>query len=777
MIFFADSPLYGMRRFTLTSTLVLVLASGLAAAAPAEAQLSTLGGCKVARAGGGRLWERFPDKQVFTGTPDATWQIDCDEMQFFADAMDVYPDQSRIEATGHVLFVSAGNRISAERMEFNTATRTGTFYNASGTISLGDRVDRSLFGTQEPDAYFYGEEVQKLGPKRYRLVRGGFTTCVQPTPRWELVSGSATINLDQYALLRNTVFRVKGVPLMYLPVFYYPIQEDDRATGFVIPVYGNATIQGHSIKNAFFWAIDRSQDATFYHDWYSKTGNGLGGEYRYVLAPGSQGTGSVYFLNERETVYQQPGGGSATTPARKSYTVRGDMAQRLPGGLYARANTNYFSSITTQQRYQQDIYQATDRRRNFGGNVSGNWGAYSLSATADRNDIFYGEDTIVTNGSMPRVAFSRGERPIGGLPAYFGVASEYVTIQRSTSLAGQTAEDLGLTRMDVTPSIRIPFSRWPFLSVNSVVAWRGTYWTESLEGGVRVPEPIGRRYFDLQARITGPVFHRIFDTPNRAYAQRFKHVVEPSLVVQRVTAIENRDRIVPLEGPDFVIGNVTRFTYGLANRLYARRETAREILTATVSQTYYTDQNAVDLDQQYQSSFSGAAPTNFSPVAFVVRASPSDRFQADFRTEWDARVNALRTLAANGSVHAGGGLFASAGWSQRRFIPALPGFDDPARADHYLNATTTLRSTANRFGGTYSFNYDLRRDAFLQQRALAYYNAQCCGVALEYQVFNLQGLTNVGVPQDRRFNISFSLAGIGTFSNFFGALAGGQQAR
>ena len=54
---------------------------------------------------------------------------------------------------------------------------------------------------------------------------------MQPTPRWEIVSGSVTLNLDDYALLSNSIFRVKGVPVMYLPLFYYPIQEDDRATG------------------------------------------------------------------------------------------------------------------------------------------------------------------------------------------------------------------------------------------------------------------------------------------------------------------------------------------------------------------------------------------------------------------------------------------------------------------------------------------------------------------------------------------------------------------
>ncbi len=62
--------------------------------------------------------------------------------------------------------------------------------------------------------------------------------------------------------------------MLYLPFFYYPTKEDDRATGFLIPTYGASTIRGQTIHNAFFWAINRSQDATVLHDWYSKTGHG-----------------------------------------------------------------------------------------------------------------------------------------------------------------------------------------------------------------------------------------------------------------------------------------------------------------------------------------------------------------------------------------------------------------------------------------------------------------------------------------------------------------------
>ena len=50
--------------------------------------------------------------------------------------------------------------------------------------------------------------------------------------------------------------------MFYTPILYYPTKEDDRATGFLMPTYGSSSLRGQSLHNAFFWAIDRSQDAT-----------------------------------------------------------------------------------------------------------------------------------------------------------------------------------------------------------------------------------------------------------------------------------------------------------------------------------------------------------------------------------------------------------------------------------------------------------------------------------------------------------------------------------
>ena len=251
--------------------------------------------------------------------------------QIFADELEWNTTTGEFTARGNVLLASQTARLSAESVVFNTKSGLGTFYTASGLASLGDRAnqDKSMFGTLEPDIYFWGETIEKIGPDKYRLHKGGFTTCVQPTPRWDIVSGSATINLGDYAILRNAVVRVKDVPVFYLPALYYPIQDDDRATGFLLPTYGRSSYAGQSLSNAFFWAINRSQDLTLLHDWYTKTGQGGGGEYRYLAAPGSEGNFRAYWLSQKAATFES-NGATTTSAGGRSYEMNGGVAQVLP---------------------------------------------------------------------------------------------------------------------------------------------------------------------------------------------------------------------------------------------------------------------------------------------------------------------------------------------------------------------------------------------------------------------------------------------------------------
>ena len=179
--------------------------------------------------------------------------------------------------------------------------------------------------------YFFGDVVEKLGPKKYQITGGGFSTCVQPTPRWELHASTVLLNIDHYTMLRNAIFRVKNVPLMYLPILYYPTKEENRATGFLLPTYGTSTVDGQIFSNAFFWAIDRSQDATVMHDWYSKTGQGLAGEYRYNFGGGSDGSLRSYLKDGRQATYTTPDGLATTQPSSRYYEIAGGANHDAPG--------------------------------------------------------------------------------------------------------------------------------------------------------------------------------------------------------------------------------------------------------------------------------------------------------------------------------------------------------------------------------------------------------------------------------------------------------------
>jgi hypothetical protein len=413
----------------------------------------------------------------------------------------------------------------------------------------------------------------------------------------------------------------------------------------------------------------------------------------------------------------------------------------------------------------------------YGGSVSGSAAGLSVNGSYERIDYFSGATDRTVTGGTPRVAVSRNERPLFGAPIYFSLGGEYANMLRQTQVAN-VVSDRGLTRLDVMPVIRVPFTKLRFLTVNSSVAWRGTYWTRSQlpdNSGVVVNQSISRTYFDFQARVTGPTFGRVWTTPNNGYAEKWKHSVEPFFTVQRVTMVNDFDRIVQLDATDYVLGGTTRVDYGIANRVLAKRKggggsSAGEILGLSIGQTYYSDDRASQYDPNYSTSFSGSAPTKLSPIRLVLRAAPAAEVNGSFRMEYDPNQGLVQSMVADGQVRLAAGLHVTAGFSQRRLASTL---DIAPKLDNYVVAAATYRSVSNRLGGSYSFNYDIGRSTLLTSRIIGSYNVQCCGFAVEYQTYNFpQGTAAFPVAKDRRFNFSFTLSGLGTFSNFFGAMGG-----
>ncbi len=760
--------IFAMRRVILiASALILLLALH---AAPAAAQ--AMEGCGTSWLQTSLSFERVGENHYKrTGTSEAPVEIVCNDQKFYADEMEFFTDKHLITARGNVVFTQGGNRIGADHMEFDTETRTGVFYNASGSATLGDRVNRSMFGTQEPDALFYGETIEKLGPKKYRITHGGFTTCVQPSPRWEVTSTSATLNLDDYALLKNSLLKVKGVPVFDLPAMYYPINKEDRATGFLIPVYGASSYRGQTLSNAFFWAISRSQDATLNYDWFSKTGSGYGGEYRYIEGPGSAGNLRMYWTREHEATITGSGG-TTTLPAKRSLNINGTMRQPLPYHFNARAQVSYFSDITVQQTAFTNINDLSRSNRGYSGAVSGQVKGLGILGNYSRNEVFYGENQSDVYGTTPEIQITRDAyRPTTALPIYLSGSFDYSNQVRESKV-GSRSVDTSVPISEANGGVRIPLSSLSFLTVTSSAGVTHTFYGNSVRLGVRSDESISRQFGTFRTEVLGPVFTKIFNFSGDRRVQKMKHLIEPRADFSYMTRVTNYDLLPKIRSTDLQFGGTKQINYSLTNRLLVKEKkgNSSEVLNVVIRQSYYSDARASQYDFNY-TTFNGRPPSKFSPISIAIRATPGTDLGGSVQLEYDHQNHVLQQMTYDADYR--GEHFDARGGLSRRVSATK------ATVDNAINAAVSARAIRNKFGGGYTFNYDIFRGTLLQQRIQGYYNAQCCGFAVEYQAYNTPGYSvlSQAIPRDRRLFISVTLAGIGSFSPPLGAFGGmGMQA-
>jgi LPS-assembly protein len=712
--------------------------------------------------------EKGPDSGLVRGSVE----IECNDLQLFAD--ELHWDAKTIYASGRLLLVdkSQGLTVYAERMEMDRATHFGSFFNAQGFARLRDTMpEPTTFGAADLDIQFKGQQFERIGPETYRLTNGAFSSCDQPTPRWILTGSQGTVVLNKRVILKNAVLKVKDVPLLYLPFIYYPINKENRATGFLMPSYGASSVHGSGFSNAFFWAINRSMDSTFYHTWSSKSGNTVAGDYRYAAAPGSEGNVLMTVIGTREEIGAD--GVTVTKPATRSYDINGSVSQGLGHGFRLVGNVNYFTSIEDQQKYEQNVYDFSNRSRNFNVNVSGMLARrLRLGVTMQQQDIYYGSNTAIRQGRAPQVDVSFMDRPIGRSRVYAGASGQVAYLIDQPNI-NEPELNHSLMRVDATPRVRLPLSTLSFLSATSSASLRVTRWQESLHPvtRVQVPVPLTRTLLDFRTDVVGPVLARIWTPKESGYAERYKHLIEPRVSFRWLSPFDRYADVVVIDsGVDNAPSGTMTMDYSLTNRLLARRKMAagpgivREVFAVTIQQSRYSDLKAAAVDANYP------APTAslYSPLRISATVTPTDTLSGNFQTYIDPKFKKPQTFAASGTITRGT-TRATAIWSKTQFIPGSPIYGFPDSTAHSLSGTVTVRPHNGRFGGTYLANFDLKQKDFVQQRIVGSYSAQCCGVTVDYQTVTARRFGTFNYPANRTFGISFSLAGIGSFSNPFGS--------
>jgi len=294
-----------------------------------------------------------------------------------ADWLQVNRETYEVVAEGQVTLQLPSEVVACDRLLYNLQT-------GEGKLEGVRAISRSRF--------FGADSVEKKTAGLYRLDRAWFTTCTQTVPRWRFSFSEASLEPEEYISMKQAVFRIKNLPILYTPYLRYPLKE--RATGFLFPRLGFNRVKGVSISQSFYWALAPNMDATITADFYSRKGTGAGLEYRYLLPGGTRGEVSGYLFFPRREEGERP------DPA---YILRLNHSQVLPLGFHLTGQADYSSSFNFLREFENNFSAATVSNRSYQLGLSRSWSYFNLNLRSARFESYYPQSgqSVVTHLSPP----------------------------------------------------------------------------------------------------------------------------------------------------------------------------------------------------------------------------------------------------------------------------------------------------------------------------------------------------------------------------------------
>jgi LPS-assembly protein len=146
---------------------------------------------------------------------------------------------------------------------------------------------------------------RRINGNRLELRRGVYSPCdlckKDPTapPAWQLrareISDDKELKLLEF---RDAVMEIDGVPVFYTPYMSEPEPSVKRASGFLMPSFGNSNTVGFHVALPYYFVIDQDKDLTLAPRFTSRAGPLLASEYRERFGNGTlDAIGSINYSN------------------------------------------------------------------------------------------------------------------------------------------------------------------------------------------------------------------------------------------------------------------------------------------------------------------------------------------------------------------------------------------------------------------------------------------------------------------------------------------------
>lgn len=687
-------------------------------------------------------------EQQDTVTASGNVVVNNGETTLKADTITVNRTTNEVNAQGRVEVTDPQGEIQADSLRLELTDETGQIGN--GTV----RLPRHQY-------VLTGKLMQKSYGQSYHIENGRFTTCRCEDfdkADWSIGGRTIDVNLRGNGEVHDGVFRVRGIPLVYIPYAVVPVQ-NDRQSGFLFPNYGFSSKRGFVWQQPFYWAINKSYDLTLTADIETAARIGGWGEFRYAPNLHTEGQFSASYFNE------QIRGPATTSTAVNRWSVTGLHRQtfsddiRFYSDLFFVSDDLFLREISSHALNLPSFADFSDwalrTRRYTDSQVGGvkSWDNALMRAEATYYQDLRQDDDFAFQ-TLPRLQF-QGRQRFWQDRLEAGLAVEGTSFYRNQGYAGQ--------RLDFAPFVAMPFHLGNVAFGSIRVTGRETAYHMTDESAGQPELPNAGRLRGDQSRETvqvdaelGSRFSRAFDL-NWGKLLKLQHVVEPRVAYLYVPFVDQDD--LPLYDSSDRINKRNLLVYGVSNRLLGKFATKssesgavdgeptteiRELARLTVTQAY-DPTRGLSRNKEHYSDVDVSARLSPLPYTLLTFNSTVDVASGEFAT---TRIGAFlrdpRPLPQVSPLLANLQRSTTIGLSYRTITDRLL---------KEVDASIVLRFS-DRLTASYIGRYDFNADSFIGNRYFVrYLSPQDCW-------FIDFGIIDKVNPREFEFRFMFTLVGL-----------------
>ncbi len=715
------------------------------------------------------------------------WVLESDELNYDRQL-------DRYVAFGNVRLSNAGKTLTADEIHYDhknqRASARGNVVLTIGNDMLSGSyleidlnrqvgfVENAYLFLEENNFHITGDKIEKTGENTYRVDTATLTSCDGEKPDWKITGKDVQIKSDGSGTAKHATLRVKNVPVLYSPYFYYPATSD-RQSGFLAPEFADSERKGKEYRQPFFWAISDSSDATLYADYMTERGLKLGAEYRYIISEHSKGTIMLDGLHDQKvddgTGDSSDKYGYEDDPVdvlrtnENRFWLRASHHQQLPYEISAKLDLDivkdqdylrefregYKGYDDTEtyflKEFNRQLNDYNDPLRTNRLNLNRIWPKFSFNFEPRWNDDTRRDsNTSETLQRLPFIGFDGEKQKILSSPVYFELESQYNYFWRDEGPRGQ--------RVDLHPRFYLPFRAGDYLTVEPSAGLRETAYRldkENFGDEYDNHQWPHRELFDTRLDVFTEV-SKVFDLQGQT-VEKIQHTIRPQITHEFIP--DSNQSGLPRFDPIDQIDKTNQITYSLTNTLTSKSKAANKKLSVTKSAGERNGSDQKPVDYHYQDFFRfkvgqsydfEKSKKEFSPIAAKLNITPGKYLAIDADASWSVydteflSHNVQTTLFDN----RGDRLYVS-----YRYSKESEEIDNSQKIQSIFGKLT-LQLT-DRLSLLAEHQQNIEKNLRIRTAAGFSYQAQCWSIDFKY----------TDEPNDRIFSFKVNLFGLGGVGN------------